>query len=173
MRANRLACVQRRGIIARCRATIANLDAKAHGANGDGGVAPLFGGWCLHRGIREVERRVKAGKRPKRRTCGVGPSFPGSCAPVPSLGRRIVIRCVDVAGVANQGFGQAAGYVWEGGKPFYGTRVGPGWYQTGTRVARGCKLPFSVLRILMQVNHTPRRPSSYVQAGRKRRLASE
>ena len=50
---------------------------------------------------------------------------------------------------------QAAGYVWEGGKPFYGTRVGPGWYQGGTRVARGCKLPFSVLRMLMQVSRKP------------------
>ena len=51
--------------------------------------------------------------------------------------------------------GQAAGYVWEGGKPFYGTRVGPGWYQTGTRVGRGRKLPFSVLRMLMQVTRQP------------------
>jgi len=31
-----------------------------------------------------------------------------------------------------EGPGQAAGYVWEGGKPFYGTRVGPGWYQGST-----------------------------------------
>ena len=46
--------------------------------------------------------------------------------------------------------GSAAGYVWQGSEPFYGTRVGPGWYQSGTRVARGCKLPFSVLRMLMQ-----------------------
>ena len=43
----------------------------------------------------------------------------------------------------------------EGDKSFYGTRVGPGWYQTGTRVARGRELPFSVLRILMQAGREP------------------
>jgi hypothetical protein len=44
---------------------------------------------------------------------------------------------------------QVAGYVWESGEPFYGTRVGPGWYQSSAGVARGCKAPFSVLRMLM------------------------
>ena len=47
------------------------------------------------------------------------------------------IRGVDAAGGQTTGPGQAAGYVWEGGEPFYGTRVGPGWYQTGTRVGKG------------------------------------
>jgi hypothetical protein len=51
--------------------------------------------------------------------------------------------------------GQAAGYVWEGGEPFYGTRLGPGWYQSSNRVARGCKVPFSVLRMLMQLSRKP------------------
>ena len=31
------------------------------------------------------------------------------------------IRCVDAAGGATRGPGQAAGYVWESGEPFYGT----------------------------------------------------
>jgi hypothetical protein len=35
------------------------------------------------------------------------------------------------------GTGQAAGCVWECGEPFYGTRVGPGWYQSGAGVAGG------------------------------------
>ncbi len=50
----------------------------------------------------------------------------------------------------------AAAYVWEGDEPFYGTRVCPGWYQTGAGVARGRKLPFSVLRMLMQATHKRR-----------------
>ena len=54
-----------------------------------------------------------------------------------------------------RGRGQAVGYVWEGDKPFYGTRVGPGWYQSGTRVPRGCRMPLSVLRMLMQVSRKP------------------
>ena len=48
-----------------------------------------------------------------------------------------------------KGLKQPAGYVWESGEPFYGTRVGPGWYQSGAGVAKGYKLPFSVLRMLM------------------------
>jgi hypothetical protein len=59
------------------------------------------------------------------------------------------IRSVDIAVGQTRGPGQAAGYVWPGDKPFYGTRVGPGWYQGSTRVARGRKPPFSVLRMLM------------------------
>jgi hypothetical protein len=42
-------------------------------------------------------------------------------------------------------------------KTFYGTRVGPGWYQGTARVARGCQVPFSVLRMLMQTNRKPPR----------------
>jgi len=49
----------------------------------------------------------------------------------------------------------AAGYVRESGEPFYGTRVGPGWYQSGAGVASGCKVPFSVSRMLMQANRHP------------------
>jgi hypothetical protein len=64
-------------------------------------------------------------------------------------------------------FGQAAGYVWVSGKSFYGTRVGPGWYQSGAGVARGCKVPFSVLRMLMKPSRE--RPQSCPQAGGKRR----
>jgi len=45
--------------------------------------------------------------------------------------------------------GQRAGYILAGGETFYGTRVCPGWYQSGAGVARGCNLPFSVLRMLI------------------------
>ena len=38
---------------------------------------------------------------------------------------------------------------------WYQTSIGPVWYQTGTRVARGCKLLFSVLRTLMQAAPMP------------------
>ena len=76
--------------------------------------------------------------------------------------RRIGIRCVDTAAGQTRGLRQAAGYVWEGGEPFYGTRVCPGWYQTGAGVARGCKAPFSALRMLMQSSRKP--PESHLQA---------
>jgi hypothetical protein len=61
-----------------------------------------------------------------------------------------------------RGLGQAAGYVWARGKPFYGTRVGPGWYQSGAGVVRGCEVPFLILRMLMQANRKP--PQSHLQA---------
>ena len=77
-----------------------------------------------------------------------------------------------------RGPGQATGYVWESGEPFYGTRVGPGWYQGGAGLARGCKVPFSVLRMLMQASRKLRpmstlvRPAGQVQAlSRTKRLA--
>src|ERR1035441_9709136 len=67
--------------------------------------------------------------------------------------------------------GQAAGYIWGGGEPFYGTMVGPWWYQTATRVARGCKLPFSVLRMLIPAAPNRRQkavhPPQYTYGGRK------
>ena len=69
--------------------------------------------------------------------------------------QRMGIRYVDAAGGANQGPGQAVGCVWEDGESFYGTRVGPGWYQSSAGVAKGCKLPFSVLRMLMQTRCKP------------------
>jgi len=61
------------------------------------------------------------------------------------------------------GAGQAAGSVWEGGERFYGTRVGPGWYQGTARVARGCQVPFSVLRMLMQTSRKPHRSEGRTQ----------
>ena len=81
---------------------------------------------------------------------------------LPGNRRRMSIRCVDAAGGQTRGPGQVAGYVSGCGEWFYGTRVGPGWYQGSARVARGCKLPFSVLRMLMQP--TPKPPSSHLQA---------
>ena len=51
--------------------------------------------------------------------------------------------------------GHAAGYVWASGEPFYGARLCPGWYQSGAGVARDCKVPFSILRMLMQSSRKP------------------
>src|ERR1035437_1514800 len=49
------------------------------------------------------------------------------------------------------GLGPSAGYVSGCGEPFYGTRVDPGWYQTGTSVPRVRNPPFSLLRGLIQL----------------------
>ena len=54
----------------------------------------------------------------------------------------------------DRGSGPAAGCIW-GGEPFYGARMVPGWYQTGTSVPRGRNLPFSLLRLLMQCDRKP------------------
>ena len=71
------------------------------------------------------------------------------------------IRGVDAAGGRDRGSGAVGGYVGQGAEPFYGTRVGPGWYQTATSVPRVRNLPFAVLRMLMQVScgSPPCRPS--------------
>ena len=61
---------------------------------------------------------------------------------------------------------QAAGSVWEGGKPFYGTIVGPWWYHTATSVPRVRNLPFSLLRMLMQASRKP--PQCDIKATPKR-----
>ena len=45
--------------------------------------------------------------------------------------------------------GQAAGSISGCAESFYGTRVGPGWYQTATSVPRVRNLPFSLLRMLI------------------------
>jgi hypothetical protein len=76
--------------------------------------------------------------------------------------RRISIRVIDVAGGRDREFGAAGGLYWEGGELFYGTRVGPGWYQGTARVARGCQVPFSVLRRLIEA--TPKRPWNHPRA---------
>jgi hypothetical protein len=49
------------------------------------------------------------------------------------------------------GLGPSAAYVSGCGEPFYGTRVDPGWYQTGTSVPRVRNPPFSLLRGLIQL----------------------
>ena len=69
--------------------------------------------------------------------------------------QRMGISSVDASEGANQGAGGRRRFVLESGEPFYGTRVGPGWYQSGAGVANGCKLPFSVLRMLMQPSRQP------------------
>ena len=65
-----------------------------------------------------------------------------------------------------EGAGLAAGSVWEGGKPFYGTMVGPWWYHTATIVPRVRNLPFSVLRMLMRATRKP--PQCDIKATPKR-----
>ena len=62
---------------------------------------------------------------------------PISAFSFPNLSFSVSIRCVDAAGGAHQGPGPPAGGVLERDEPFYGTRVGPGWYQGGTRVVPG------------------------------------
>jgi hypothetical protein len=64
-----------------------------------------------------------------------------------------------------RGAGQAARCVWEGCETFYGTRVGPGWYQSDAGVARERNLPFSVLRMLMQATTEPARKGLKQQVG--------
>jgi|SRR5208282_2439699 len=54
-----------------------------------------------------------------------------------------------------RGPGEAAGYVSRGGELFYGAGVGPGRYQGGVGVARGFKVAFSVLRMLIQPSRKP------------------
>ena len=63
------------------------------------------------------------------------------------------------------GPGQAAGYVWGGGETFYGTRVGPGWYQGGKGV-QGAILSIANA-YATQPQATPKPPSSQVQANYK------
>jgi hypothetical protein len=55
-----------------------------------------------------------------------------------------------------------AGYVSGCAEWLYGTRIGPGWYQGSARLAWGCRLPFSVLRMLMQAS--PKPPPSHLKA---------
>src|ERR1019366_6652132 len=80
----------------------------------------------------------------------------------------MTIKSVDAAGGQTRGPGQAAGYVWECGEPSYGARVGPGWYRSGTGVARGCQVPFPVLRMLMQSGRKP--PQSHTGAKAEGRM---
>ena len=44
-----------------------------------------------------------------------------------------------------------------------GHRVGPGWYQSGAGVERGCKVPFSVLRMLMEATNKRRQKTQVIQ----------
>ena len=63
--------------------------------------------------------------------------------------QRISIRGVDNAEGQNRVTTARGGLFLESGRPFYGTRVGPGLYQGTARVVRGSKMPFSALRMLM------------------------
>jgi hypothetical protein len=74
----------------------------------------------------------------------------------------MAVRSVDTSGGANPGSGRSADYVAGCGEPFYGTRVGPGWYQSSARVARGCKAPFSVLPML--ILRRPKATQSHIKA---------
>ena len=63
---------------------------------------------------------------------------------------RFAIRGVDGAGGRYGEFGAGGGLFWECGGWFYGTMAGPWWYHGTARVARGRRVPFLVLRMLIQ-----------------------
>ena len=65
------------------------------------------------------------------------------------------IRCVDVAGGQTRGLEPRAGYIPGCAEPFYGTMAGPWWYHTATSVSRVRNLPFSALRLLIQLTRKP------------------
>ena len=64
----------------------------------------------------------------------------------------LTIRCIDTAGGSSQESGASAGHNWGANEPFYGTMAGPWWYHTATSVPRVRNLPFSLLRMLMQLS---------------------
>ena len=68
---------------------------------------------------------------------------------------RFAIRGIDVVGGRYGEFGAGAGLFWECGGWFYGTMPGPGWYHTATSVPRVRNLPFSALRLLIQLTRKP------------------
>jgi len=51
-----------------------------------------------------------------------------------------------------KGLGRPEGSISGSGEPFYGTMAGPWWYHTATSVPRVRNLPFSLLRMLMQLS---------------------
>src|ERR1035441_388773 len=61
--------------------------------------------------------------------------------------------------------GPSEGSFWGANEPFYGTRVGPGWYQTTTSVPRMRNLLFSLLRMLIQGSRRPPIGPSFDGAG--------
>ena len=65
------------------------------------------------------------------------------------------IRCVDVSGGQTGGLEPWAGYISGCAEPFYGTMAGPWWYHTATSVPRVRNLPFSALRLLIQLTRKP------------------
>jgi hypothetical protein len=107
---------------------------------------------------------------PSQRVCGFFPfvsdfglrisDFPlRRAAPLPpgvfALKAVFWIRCVDVAGGQTRGLEPRAGYISGRAEPFYGTMVGPWWYHTATIVPRVRNLPFSALRLLIQLTRKP------------------
>jgi hypothetical protein len=58
-------------------------------------------------------------------------------------------------------------------RPFYGTRAGPGWHQTGASVPRVRNLPFSLLRMLIRVNRKPPREGNAEGGGGKAEMGGE
>jgi len=78
-------------------------------------------------------------------------TLPGRVVGLPGIDGEGALEVLILREGQPRGLGQAASCVSECGEPFYGTRIGPGWYQSSARVARGCGVPFSVLRMLIQV----------------------
>jgi hypothetical protein len=59
--------------------------------------------------------------------------------------------------------GHISGYA----EPFYGTMAGPWWYHTATSVPRVRNLPFSALRLLIQLTRKPPRQGNAEGGGGK------
>src|ERR1039457_2001322 len=57
--------------------------------------------------------------------------------------------------------GAGGGLFWQCGEWFYGTMAGPWWYHGTARAARGCQVPFSVLRMLIQATPNRGQKSEY------------
>jgi len=107
----------------------------------------------------------------KTRTSSVEPRTPAGNR------RQMGIRCVDAAGGANQGAGAGGGLCLGEVEPFYGTRVGPGWYQSSAGVTAGlerCEPLAQLLQMLMlhggpkPPNATSKPPQSLLIANRLR-----
>jgi hypothetical protein len=81
------------------------------------------------------------------------PALPG-CGFV--LTTALLISCVDIPWEPKRGSGPSAGHISGCAEPLYGTMLGPGCYQTATRVPRVRNLPFSLLRMLIQLDYSAR-----------------
>ena len=80
---------------------------------------------------------------------------PSSAGGLPGIGCGLPLEVLMVRENDTGSLGAGGGLFGECGDWFYGTMAGPGWYHGTARAARGCQVPFSVLRMLIQA--TPER----------------